>query len=279
MRKTYSLRRNALLSSGGISAGAVALVLALLCVLARFALPGAFTRAAAPLLGAGAYVSGATDAFLSSFRDAMQVSAQNRALMSQVQSLSVENRTLTDKVASLSALLGDSSKSPSASGIIANVVARPPENPYDALTLGKGSADGVALGMEAFGDSGVPLGTITWVGSGFSRLTLFSSPGASLSAWGSTAHVPLTLSGAGAGAFTASAPRASGLAEGDAIYAPGTDALPIGTIRRIGGAAASPEETLYIAPAANPFTLVYVVLRASPPALMSALAPATTTPS
>jgi cell shape-determining protein MreC len=277
MRKTYSLRRNALLSSGGLSLGAVALALALLCALARFAVPGVFAGATAPLLGAGAYVSGATDTFLSSFRNAADVSAQNRELMSQIQSLSVENRTLTDKVASLSALLGDSSKPASAPGIIASVVARPPESPYDALTLGKGSADGVKIGMEAFGDSGVPIGTITWVGSGFSRLTLFSAPGASLSAWASTAHVPVTLSGAGAGAFTASVPRASGLVEGDAVYAPGSDALPVGTIRRIGGAAASPQETLYIAPAANPFTLAYVVVRESAPALAGALSWATST--
>lgn len=277
MRRTYSLRRNALLSSTGISAGAAALLFALLFAAFRLALPDAFARAAAPALGAGAYLSGATEGFFSALRDSAQVSAENRALMSENQALSVENRTLADTVASLSALVGDSAGRTSAPGIIAGVVSRPPESPYDALVLGKGSDDGVAVGMEAFGNGGVPLGTVSWVGSGFSRLTLFSSPGTQLSAWAGAGHAPVTLHGAGAGAFTATAPRAAGLKEGDAVYAPGPGALPVGTIRRIGGAAASPEETLYIAPAADLFTLAYVVLSPGAPALDSALTCATST--
>ena len=38
-----------------------------------------------------------------------------------------------------------------ASGILAGVVARPPESPYDTLVLAAGKNAGVTLGMEVFG--------------------------------------------------------------------------------------------------------------------------------
>ena len=277
MKKTFLAKRNALMTPAGFSAGAAALAFVAALALVRFVFPGLFLLAVSPFWSAGNALSVATHPFFASVGDARALSAQNETLTAENQALANENRALSDKVASLAALLGDTSGSPAlVSGIVSGVVARPPVSPYDTFVLGRGTDDGVARGMEAFGDGGVPLGVVTSVTAGFSRVTLFSAPGESLAAWVGSAHTPVELTGAGAGAFSARSPRAAAIHEGDAVYAPGPGGLPIGSVRKIAGDPAAPTVELDIAPALNPFSQTWVVLRDASGGLVSALTCATT---
>lgn len=278
MKKIFSAKRNALMSPEGISGGGIVLALVLVAVFFRLLFPGFFLTLSMPFVRAGNALSMETHSLFAGFSDASVLAATNESLTTENNALAAENRTLTEKVGTLSALLGDSGAGRQQSpGMVAGVVARPPMSPYDSLVVERGTGDGVRLGMEAFGNGGVPIGTVTSVTSGFARITLFSAPGVSLLSWVGAQHLPLLIQGAGAGAFSATAPRATAVTAGDVVYAPGPGALPIGVVKHVGGDAAAPTVTLSITPTANPFTLTSVVLRESGAMLFGALTCSTST--
>lgn len=278
MKKTFLSRRNALLSPPGLGAGSLVLLLAVLALLLRGLFPDTFLLIMRPVFSVGNFISFETRSVSTALSGAATLTNERDRLSEQNLALAAENQVLAQKVAALSALLGDTHVAAPGNALVLDVVARPPESPYDSLVVSGGSADGVVVGMEAFGNGMVPIGSVESVTAHFARITLFSAPGVSLSAWVGASHTPLTLSGRGAGAFAAAAPRSSPIMKGDVVFAPGAGALPLGVVRTIGGDAASPTETVFITPSANPFTLSSVVVRASAPDFAAALSCATSSP-
>lgn len=245
--------------------GIALLAAAALLLLARFAAPNLFLAVASPFFGASSGISNTTHGFFASFGNARAVAEKNTTLMQENAALSLENRTLEERLADISPLAAAAS-----GGITAGVLARPPVAPYDTFILGAGAQAGVARGMEAFGTGGIPLGFVTASSASFSRVTLFSAPGTESTAWVGALRVPVTLVGAGAGAFTASVPRAATVAVGDGVFVPGPGALPVGTVSKVGGDASSPVATIYIRPAVNPFSITWVLLRDTGQSFMTA---------
>ncbi len=249
----------------------------LLLALCRIFLPGFFLAATMPFVRTGDAVSASFARTLSGFGNTEALAAAKQELIRQNDALAVENRTLADQVSSLSALLGASGSPAASPAIIAAVLARPPVSPYDSLIIAGGARDGIADGMEAFGNGGVPIGFVSSVAGSFARITLYTAPRESLAVWVGGSHTPLTITGVGGGAFTASAPRSAGFTDGETVYAPGPGAIPIGVIGSLTGAAASPTVTVHIVPVANPFSLAYVALRDVGSALTGALSCASST--
>jgi len=202
---------------------------------------------------AGDALAAASHAFISGFQQNAALVAQNEKLTDENAALANENHTLLQKEKAVAAL-GDS-------GIIAGVVARPPESPYDTLVLAAGSNAGVTFGMEAFGAGGIPLGIVSSVLADFSRVTLFSAPGVVTNGWVGAGSMSLALTGSGAGTFSAVIPRAANVAVGDTVFISGPGALPVGEVRRIDSDPSAPSVTLRIAPALNLFSTTWVVLR------------------
>ena len=155
MKKTFLAKRNALLSSANLSWGTLALLLALLTLLVRLVAPNFFLHVFAPAFGVADSIAAESHTFFNSFGDTATLAAKNEQLMNENTALASENAALTEKEASLTALLGTQSSSRAlAQSILAGVVMRPPESPYDTLVLSVGSDRGVELGMEAFGAGG-----------------------------------------------------------------------------------------------------------------------------
>ncbi len=254
MKKTFSAKRNALFASIGSTTGAVTVVALLLIAGVRFAAPDLFFTMLAPVMRAGNAVNVKTQDFFVLFKGA-------RALTSEVQALREENAALSRENARLAEALWQVDAFAQEPGILAGVVARPPQSPYDTLLIGAGSSSGVALGMEAFVSDGTPIGIVTDVSSSYARVTLFSSSGARMLGWVGQSRVPVTLSGAGGGAFTAELPKATLVTPGDAVYVPGPGALRVGTLARLESDPSSPSVTLYITPLVNPFAITNVRLR------------------
>ena len=146
---------------------------------------------------------------------------------------------------------------------MAGVLARPPVAPYDTLLLAGGTDTGVRAGMEALGDAGIPVGFVSAAGASYARVTLLSSSGVATDAWIGPSRVPVTLKGAGGGAFTASASRSASIAPGDIVYLSGAGAVPFGLIVRVAGASSDPVATLSVRPYVNPLTLTSVILAES----------------
>ncbi len=263
MKKTYLARRNAILSSRSLSWGTLALVFAVFVLCVRLVASDMFWQAFAPVFRVSDTLSAGSNAFFNSFGDTAKLAASNERLTSENAALADENQALQTKVASLSALLGTAVPQKNAAGILAGVVARPPESPYDTLVLAVGEKEGVTLGMEAFAAGGVPIGMVSSVLADFSRVTLFSAAGTATSGWVGQANVPLTVTGEGGGAMRASVARAANIAVGDVVSVPGPGQLPIGSVVRIDSDPLSPAITLRIRSAANLFSIAWVELRAT----------------
>lgn len=265
MRTRLSQRHS---RSGALRWSVIALAFAALFLLARILLPGLFLTVTAPFLTFGDRLSGRVSGFFAGAGDARALAKENAALAAQNADLTLENGALTAKVADLTALIGTTT--PAARGILASVVARPPETPYDTLVLAAGSAAGLAPAMEVVGPAGTPLGLIESVTPDFSRARLFSAAGVLTDAWVGAARVPIGLKGVG-GSFSASLPQGSGIAAGDLVYISGPGAVPVGRVARITGAASDPVVTLAIAPLVNVLSLPWVEVAGTPLAASSTL--------
>jgi len=256
MKKTFLLKRNALLSSANISWGTMALAFALIAFFVRVLAPNFFWYAFTPVFASADVLAARSHSFMQSFSDVAALASKNERLMRENAALASENQTLFKKVADISAL-----SDVQETGILASVIARPPESPYDTLVLAAGANAGVTLGMEAFGAGGVPLGVVSSILADFSRVTLFSAPSMNTAGWVGSANLPLTISGTGAGAVNAVAARSANIAVGDTVFVPGPGMFPIGTVTRIDGGLSSPSVTLRIQPKLNLFSVSWVMLR------------------
>jgi cell shape-determining protein MreC len=263
MKKTFLVKRNALLSPRTMSWGLFAVACAVLMLIVRLCFPNVFWDIVTPLFRASDAVANETHVFLTSFSDAATLANVNEKTASENVVLADENQMLVQKLADEEALLGASGAQKAQPGILAGVVARPPESPYDTLVLAAGTHAGVALGMEAFGTGDVPIGVVSSVLADFSRVTLFSAPGIVTSGWVGHTSIPLTLVGAGGGVLTASVARVSAVAVGDTVFVPGPGQLPVGSVVAIDSNPLSPGVTLRIMSAFNPFSISWVELRAT----------------
>jgi len=233
--------------------GAILFSLFVFCL--RLLLPNVFLTATEPLMRASDAAARASHSFFSQFSDRVALTERNEQLSAQNESLAAENARLVQKIGSLGV--------PPATGIMADVAARPPVSPYDTLLLGSGEKDGVMLHMEAFAPSGAPLGVVSSVLSDFSQVTLFSAPGVETHGWLGQSSLPVILTGAGGGALTASVSRSARVSEGDRVFVPGPGQLPIGTVIRVESDDLSPSVTLRIAASTNLFGLSSVELRST----------------
>lgn len=255
MKKTFLAKRNTLLSSTNISWGAFALALVCLLILLRLLTPHFFWYAFTPVFHLSDALAKESRALFASFGNVSKLALQNEKLMEENAVLALKNQNLLQRVNSFSGIAGGPE------GIIAGVIARPPQSPYDSLVLAAGSEAGITVGMEAFGEGGIPLGIVSAVLGGFSRVTLFSTSGVSTNGWVGAENLPLAVRGAGAGAFTASVPRSAGITSGDIVSVPGPGNLPVGVVARVDSDPSSPSVILRITPAFNIFSVTYVVLR------------------
>lgn len=257
MKRTFLARRNALLSSRDVSWGVLAVALVAFIMIVRIVLPNFFWHVFSPVFQASEVLGTKSHAFFIRFSDVATLARQKEQLESENAALASENQMLLKKVENLS----DLAVRKDGASIIAGVVARPPMSPYDTLMLAAGREDGVALGMEAFGAGGVPVGIVTSVLDDFSRVTLFSSSGVTMSGWVGRENTPLSIVGAGGGAMQAVVARAADVAPGDVVFMPGPGMLPVGSVLRVESDPLSPAVTLRIQPAINPFAISWVELR------------------
>ncbi|MDB4992214.1 MAG: Rod shape-determining protein MreC [Parcubacteria group bacterium] len=229
----------------------------LLLLILRFFVPSVLSVISRPFWGVGSaltsfvHVHSPAESKASLVQARDQLSADNAALTAQ-------NAGLSAKVADLTALLGN--RVEPAKGIVANVIARPPVAPYDVLIIDQGTNAGVRIGAQAQGAGGTPIGTVGETDAGQSRITLYSTHGIKTNGWVGSTRIPLTLTGAGAGAFIATVPKAAGVQVGDGVYLAGNGALPVGTVTNIETDPSSPTVDLDMHPYTNPFSLTWVTI-------------------
>jgi cell shape-determining protein MreC len=236
---------------------ALIVLLVLVAIVLRLAAPGVLSRATSPLWSAGVSLTQFITAKATT-ESKESLRADRDRLVSENAALSAQNAALAAQVSDLTKLLG--SRTEPEKAIVASVLARPPVAPYDVLIIDQGTAAGVAVGAIAMGPGGTPIGTIGEADARQSRVALYSTNGLASDGWVGPNRIPLTLTGAGAGAFRAEVPKQAGVAVGDAVYLAASGAVPIGTVIKIEEDPSSPTVDLEVRPYTNPFSLTWVTV-------------------
>jgi cell shape-determining protein MreC len=261
MKRQYSHRPN---SVGPFTwTFGVAFFVLFLLFLVRAFIPGTFFSLAAPLWREGTALDASVGSVFVGLTHAQQVALQNAALGQQVQTLQNENAVLTARAQDLTKLLGGQGAAGISASVVAGVLARPPESPYDTIVVAAGTDDGVVAGAQAFAAGGIPIGTVESATKHSAVIGLLSTPGRMTDGWAGASRTQVTFKGSGAGAFTATIPRAAAVSVGDNVYVPGPGAVPFGTVVRIDSEAASPTVVLEIQPLVNLFSLTWVEIAGS----------------
>ena len=263
MKKQYSLRRN--YRSGNRFAGTpvvafgVVIGIAALFFVIKMVFPSVIVALAEPLWKGGATLEAAVGNATAGVGNSETLANENTQLAAQVASLQNQNAVLTARSQDLTKLLGGSTTSgTTAQGIAAGVLARPPLSPYDTLVVGMGAKDGVVVGAVVTASGGIPIGTVQSTTAHTATVALLSMADHTTDAWVGENRIPLTLSGMGAGAFTATLPKAAAVNVGDNVYVPGPGAIPVGTISQVETDPSSPSVTLSIQPFVNIFSTTWV---------------------
>jgi cell shape-determining protein MreC len=256
MRMRPFRSRNVLIPRGLRALPVAFLAVAVLAVLIRFLAPDIFITLTAPVWRLSSIAGSAAYDASSLLKDPAALQRALDAARADTIALTNENKSLKAQLTDLQTLLG--SRTNPEPGILASVIARPPESPYDTLTIDEGADAFVIVGALVTGPGGVPLGKVDSVTASAARVTLYSMPHAKTEAWVGDNRVPITLEGIGGGAFEATAPKDAKVIIGDAVYAAGS--VSLGTVVRVDDEASSPLTVLRIQPAINPFWLTWVLV-------------------
>jgi cell shape-determining protein MreC len=255
---SYVRRQGSLTSTSGLLPAAICIVVIGVLFIFRAVVPGAFYTVFTPVLLTGSSLTASLgSAFYTSSEQAALT--ERDSLRLQLDTVQNQNAVLTAKVQDLTTLLG--TQTAPAKGIIASVLARPPVSAYDTLLLSAGSNGGVVMGVLVRAQGGIPIGHITEVTTKNSRVTLFSQPGIATAGYAGANRLPVSLTGEGAGAISATIPRDEGLQVGDGIYVSAAGGEPIGTITNIETDPSSPNAVLHIQPYVNPFSVTSVSIQ------------------
>ncbi len=258
MKKKFYHRRSVYLTQHSFLKSSIIIAIIILLALFRIVAPSTFLTITSPLFYVSSYVNKNISYVFESLTQKQELVKQNGVFRQHNQALLNENRALLARINSLTELLGTTT--PSIRGIVANVIARPPESPYDMLIIDAGTKVGSAVGDVVIAQGGIPIGTINEVSTYASRVILFSSPNATTTAWVGTSHYPIILKGTGSGTFSAQIIRQTKVTVGDMIFVPGIPQHAIGRIVRIDTAPAAVIETLRIKPFVNIFSLATVLV-------------------
>ncbi len=256
MKKLFFRRRSALSESRLFSFGAILVAVGLIIVILRIAAPSTFFILTSPVLQAGTFLNIQTGKVMSGFSNTQMLAAEREALTKENVTLSLQNQILVARVQDLTNLVGTSTLQ--VQGVVADVLARPPESPYDIFVVDAGISSGISIGDGVLAYGGIPIGSISSVSSHSARVTLFSSPMATTTAWVGVKRVPIILKGIGAGAFIAHISRGVDIAIGNAVFVSGKGIRPIGIVKRIDAVSAAVTETLRIRPVVNLFSITSV---------------------
>ena len=191
------------------------------------------TAAFTPLLKISHLTSEKWNNFTFIFKDKNRLGEEIERLTSQKTALEKEILTfdyLRSENEELKSLL---SRDDNKKFILASIVSRPPQSPYDVIIIDAGTVDGTELGMKVIAYSNIIIGHITEVFSKSSKVILISSPGEETNVFIENAKAAAVSVGLGGGNMEIKIPSSIQVSSGDAIMTMGTFPLLAGTVEKI----------------------------------------------
>lgn len=157
---------------------------------------------------------------------------------------SVTQQRLLEENSKLRSLLGSSGES----RIMAAVIARPDELPYDLLQIDRGIKHGVEVGAPVFVGRDIVIGLVVHVADDYSFVELFTTPEFEASVFISGPNVVATMEGRGGGVARVRVPQGVPITVGNLVHVPSVEPGVFGRISYVENRPTQPEQYGYITP-------------------------------
>jgi cell shape-determining protein MreC len=141
------------------------------------------------------------------------------------------NDVLTNENENLKDLLGR--KDIKAKTVLATILVKPPQTPYDSIVIDIGDDNGINVGDKVVANANVYIGEISEVFPHSAKAILYSSPGRKLSVVLGTSQISVESVGVGGGNFHILLPREVEVKEGDVIVIPSITPNVFGIVEKI----------------------------------------------
>lgn len=245
------------------------LVLVLVLVgLAREPLASLFWSIAAPLSKAQSSSSASLGNFFSSFSSNQTLASENARLRAELASSSItmiDRDLLWSENVELKSRLGRPGIN--TPRILAAVVARPPQVPYDTLMLDAGADAGIAVEDLVSAGGSAFVGRVSNVYPTTARVVLFSSPGESYQAIltrAGTTTLAISVSGQGGGSLVSEVPAGTVVHIGDLVLFSSLMPQIIARVVAVEEGDASSFKKIYMQLAVSPSVLNFVEVYRAP---------------
>jgi hypothetical protein len=185
------------------------------------------------------------DSFPSYFRDRQLLDARIKELESTLAISRGTEQTivkLEKENAELRELLGSVPET----RILARVVARPDQLPYDVFMVDRGTRDGVVLYAPVFTGRDQIIGIVTNVFDRSAHVTLVTTPGFEATAYVYGPNIYTTTEGMGSGVLRVRVPQGIELNESDLVILPALDSGVFGEIMKVETSPTKPERYGYV---------------------------------
>ncbi|MCA9357316.1 hypothetical protein H6784_01520 [Candidatus Nomurabacteria bacterium] len=226
-------------------------VLSVLVVLIGLALPKVFSITAAvimyPIHSADVWLKESSSLFPMMVRDRLYFQNKIQELENELViagGLNVTQQRLLEENLRLRQLLGAKEES----RILAAVIARPDELPYDFLQIDRGSDHGVEVGSPVFIGDDVVIGLVVHTATDYSFVELFTTSGFETSTFISGPNVVATMEGYGGGVARVRVPQGIPITVGNLVYLPSVEPGVFGRISYVENLPTQPEQYGYITP-------------------------------
>lgn len=218
-----------------------------------------------PLWKAGNRMSNTASSY-SAFLDSKEtLEGRNDELEKEVQELRLKllsKDLLLKENKELKAILGRVSDQ---RAILATVLSRPNNSPYDTLIIDIGKDKGIEKGDKVLVAGEIVVGTVGEVYARSSKVELYSSPGLTRDVVLGGSGIPATAKGKGVGNFEIILPRDVSVVLGDVVTIPDIDLTVLGSVLYIGKDPNSPFQTILVKSPVNFSELKWVEVVISSP--------------
>lgn len=116
---------------------------------------------------------------------------------------------------------------------LGNVIARPPQSPYDVLIVDIGSEQGIVPGNLVYGIGGIPIGRVGEVTDTTSKVVMFSNVGEKNQVIVERTGLALSVEGIGGGNFETQVAHDTDIVVDDLIILPQFDAAVVASVAAI----------------------------------------------
>lgn len=140
--------------------------------------------------------------------------------------------------------------------LLAAVLVRPPETPYDTLILDVGEREQVSIGDRVTAGGTMRIGEIEEVYAHTARVRLYSAPGLSHDAF-LRGTIPVRVEGQGGGSLRAEVPHDAEAKPGDLVSLPGIEPNFSLVVEQVDDGRGDSAATIYMRLSANPFAIRY----------------------